>query len=245
MATRLPYSVRLSLWGSLGLLGQLGLVGGLVGCSSTPAEPQNPAWADVAPILRGECDSCHGWTAPTTGAGYRFDFYDVTKDICGEATRALQPGLILAGSVLAATKIEADVIAQKGDNWPRMPPQPGPALPDWERDTLERWASQPAVPPVKGPPPPDNRPPTIVVNNYPAAAGKELGFTAIIDDPDGDSTIGVIEVNGLAFLMNRPGSFDVRFDSSAWPAGSQPVSAVLCDGWTSATIDLGAVQIQH
>ncbi len=241
MATRLPYSVRLSLWGSLGLLGQLGLVGGLVGCSSTPAEPQNPAWADVAPILRGECNSCHGWTAPTTGAGYRFDFYDVTKDVCGDAYLALNSGVLLAGSSLAALQIETDVVAAAGAKWPRMPPQPSPALPDWERGAIERWAGQP----VKGPPPPGNRSPTILVSDYPAVAGKELAFTAIVDDPDGDSTIGVIEVNGLGFLMNRPGSFDVRFDSSAWPAGAQSVSAVLCDGWARANYDLGAIQIKH
>jgi hypothetical protein len=214
---------------------------GALGCSSAPAEPQNPTWANVAPILRGECDSCHGWTAPTTGAGFRFDFYDVTKDVCGDAALAFGAGAVLAGSTLASTQIGTDVVTSKGASWPRMPPQPSPALPDWERDTIERWAAQP----VKGPPPPGNRPPSVMVSGYPAVAAKELAFTAIIDDPDGDSTIGVIEVNGLAFLMNRPGSFDVRFDSSSWSAGAQPVRAVLCDGWTSATYDLGPVQIQH
>ena len=49
-----------------------------LGCSSTPAEPSDPAWADVAPIFRGECNSCHGWNAGQTGGGYRFDFFDVT-----------------------------------------------------------------------------------------------------------------------------------------------------------------------
>jgi hypothetical protein len=219
----------------------LGLLAGL-GCSSTPAEPQSPTWADVAPILRGECDSCHGWTAPTTGGGFRFDFYDATKDVCADAALAMGQGVVLAGSALATKQIETDVLAQGGDRWPRMPPQPSPALPDWQRDTIERWAGQP----VKGPPPPGNRPPTISVADYPAVAGGALAFTAIIDDPDGDSTIGVIEVNGFAFLMNRPGSFAVRFDSSTWPAGSQPVKAVLCDGWTSVTVpNLGSVQIQH
>jgi hypothetical protein len=218
----------------------LGLLGG-AGCSSTPAEPQNPTWSDVAPILRGECDSCHGWTAPTTGGGFRFDFYDVTKDVCGDAALAMGQGAVLAGSALATTQIETDVLVQGGASWPRMPPQPSPALPDWQRDTIERWAGQP----VKGPPPPGNRPPTISVADFPAVAGNALAFTAIIDDPDGDSTIGVVEANGLAFLMNRPGSFAVRFDSSTWPAGSQPVEAVLCDGWTSVSDELGSVQIRH
>jgi hypothetical protein len=221
-----------------------GLLGSLA-CTSTPAEPQDPTWADVAPILRGECNGCHGWTAPSTGGGFRFDFYDVTKSVCGDAAQALGSGVVLAGSPLAATSIETDVIAQNGATWPRMPPQPSPALPDGERDTLERWAGQPGGLTVKGPPPPGNRPPTIEVGAFPALAGTELAFTAVIDDPDGDSTIGIVEVNGFGLLMNRPGSFAVRFDSSTWQAGPQSVSAVLCDGWTSVTVDLGAVQIRH
>lgn len=210
------------------------------GCSSIPAEPRNPGWADVAPILRGECDSCHGWTAPTTGNGFRFDFFDTT--MCGDAALAMSSDVVLAGSPLAAPQIQADLLPQSGAQWPRMPPQPSPALADWERDTLERWT----VLPIKGPPPPGNRPPEISVAAYPAAADAQLSFTAIVDDPDGDSTIGVIEVNGLAFLMARPGSFAVQFDSSTWPAGPQPVKVVLCDGWTATTIDnLGSVQIRH
>jgi hypothetical protein len=210
-------------------------------CESSPTEPATPAWADVAPIFRGECNSCHGWTAGQTGSGYRFDFFDVTSDVCGDAALALPAGSLLAGSPVAAPQIETDVVAQKGENWPRMPPQPSPALPDWERDTIERWAAQP----VKGPPPPSNRPPTITVEDFPSTAGTKLAFTAILDDPDGDSALGVIEVNGFAFLMSRPGSFDVTFASSSWPSGPQDVKVVLCDGWVSTQIDLGAVQVKH
>jgi hypothetical protein len=215
-------------------------------CSSTPAEPQNPAWADVAPIFRGACNGCHGWNAGQTGGGYRFDFYDVTQATCGDAALALGTGTILAGSPLATTSIRNDVVTQAGAAWPRMPPQPSPALPDWERDTIERWANQPpGVPPTKGPAPISNHPPTIAVSNFPATAGAQLSFTAVLDDPDGDSVIGVIEVNGFAFLMPRPGSFDVSFDSSTWAAGSPEVTAVLCDGWVSASTMLGMVQIKH
>jgi hypothetical protein len=212
--------------------------------ASGQTKGRRPRAVGGAPIFRGECNGCHGWTAPTTGAGYRFDFFDVTKEACGDAALAMASDVVLAGSTLAAPQIQTDLLTQKGAQWPRMPPQPSPALPDWERDALERWT----VRPVKGPPPPDNRAPNISVAGYPATADGQLSFTAIIDDPDGDSTIGVIEVNGLAFLMGRPGSFDVQFDSSTWPEGPQAVSAVLCDGWssaTSATIPLGSVQIRH
>jgi hypothetical protein len=223
-------------------------------CSSTPTEPQTPTWADVAPIFRGECNGCHGWNAAQTGAGERFDFFDV--DVCGDAALAIapectletlmsgecSPNVILAGSPLATPSIETDVVAQGGAAWPRMPPQPSPALPDWERGTIERWAAQP----VKGPAPPGNQPPTITVEGYPATADAQLAFTAILEDPDDEAAIGIIEVNGLGFPMNRTGSFAVSFDSSSWPPGPQPVKVVLCDGWVANTTpNLGTVQIEH
>jgi hypothetical protein len=214
------------------------------GCYSPPEEPQNPAWADVAPILRGECNGCHGWNAAQTGGHYRFDFFDVS--MCDKAALAMGEDLILAGSPVAATFIKGDVVTQSGAPWPRMPPQPTPALPNWERDTIERWAAQAnGGKPVDGPAPPDNQAPSISVSNFPAAAGAQLSFTAVIDDPDGDSAIGVVEANGLGFLMNRPGSFDVSFDSSGWPAGPVELTAVLCDGWTNVSRPLGTVQIKH
>jgi hypothetical protein len=214
------------------------LLAGL-GCGPTPSEPQSPAWADVAPIFRGECNSCHGWTAPQTGSGMRFDFYDLSA--CGDAAQALGTSVILAGSPLAAPQILTDIVPQGGAAWPNMPPQPSPALPDWELGALQRWAYAP----VKGPPPAGNRPPTIAVEGYPVTAGSKLAFTAILSDPDDDAAIGIIEINGYGFLMNRTGSFAVSFDSSKWPAGPQNVKAVLCDGWTNTTIEFGSVQIKH
>jgi len=211
------------------------------GCSPPPTPPEQPTWADVAPILRGSCNSCHGWTAPRSGNFYRFDFFDVTTASCGDAALALDPNVTLAGATASATQIAADVIPQAGAAFPTMPPQPSPALPDWEVLTLTRWAGHP----IKGPPPPGNAPPTMTVSNFPLSAGNQLGFTAVMSDPDGDSAIGVIEVNGLAFLMDRPGSFDVLFDSSNWSAGAVRVKAVLCDGWTNGAYDLGQVTIQH
>jgi len=219
----------------------LASAGFALACSSEPGVPEQPTWADVAPVLRGECNSCHGWTAAQTGANNRFDFFDVTSAVCGDASLAMDTSVILAGSPATAMQIASDVVAQSGAGWPRMPPQPSPAVPDWQQQMLVRWAAQP----VKGPPPGGNRPPTIRVSQFPSTASSQLAFTADVVDPDGDSVIGVIEVNGLAFLMNRTGSFAVNFDSSTWPAGPARVSAVLCDGWTNARYDLGPVQIQH
>ena len=87
---------------------------GVVACESTPAEPQNPAWADVAPIFRGECNGCHGWNAGQTGGGYRFDFFDVTESVCGKAARALGTELALAGSPLAPDGVAARGAAHRG-----------------------------------------------------------------------------------------------------------------------------------
>ncbi|HVV51564.1 MAG TPA: hypothetical protein VHO06_17980 [Polyangia bacterium] len=211
---------------------------GAAGCASPPAEPLHPAWADVAPLFRGACDGCHGWTSPQTGGGYRFDFYDTAA--CGDAALALNPALPLAGAPGVGALIVEDVLPERGSPWPRMPPQPSPALPDWERDTIERWAVQPA----KGMAPLGNRPPTISVDAYPVTVDAQLSFIAVLDDPDGDSVIGVVEANGSAFLMDRAGSFDVSFDTSTWPAGTQTVTEVLCDGWTQTNVSW-QVTVKH
>jgi hypothetical protein len=208
-------------------------------CSGQPTAPQQPTWADVSPIMRGECAGCHGSTADKTGLGYRLDFYDMTADTCGQAAQAMGAGSILAGS--AATRIGFDVTPMGDSGRPRMPPLPGSPLPDWERETLVRWAAQP----VKGAPPADNHAPTIVLARQPAVADNQVAFTAIVDDADGEAVVGTIAFGDLRFLMNRSGSFAVSFDTTGWPDGSQRLTAVLCDGWESVSYDLGPVQIAH
>jgi hypothetical protein len=233
-------------------LGVLSVV--IAACGPPGAAPTDPTWADVAPVVRGECVGCHGWTAsdrpadpttgihpPNTGGSVRLDFFDVTSATCGDAALAVDPTVTFAGSPGEAAQIANDVVPGPGARWPRMPLQPSPALPNFEVDTLTRWAADP----VKGPPPPTNRPPTIDVSQMPATADTQLAFTAVTDDPDGDSVLGVIEVGDLTFLMNRPGSFAVAFDTSGFPSGVVHPTAVLCDGWVSRMVDLGPVQIQH
>lgn len=217
------------------------LMGVASGCAPTRVVQPEPSWADVAPIFRGQCNGCHGWTAKETGGSYRFDFFDMTADVCGDAALALGQGLILAGSGLASGQIPKDVQIQQ-TGWARMPPPPSPALPDWERQTLENWAALP----MKGSMPPGNRPPTLEISQYPSTADTSLAFTAVLSDPDDDAALGVVEVNGLAFLMDRTGSFNVTFDSSTWPAGPQNLRVVLCDGWTKSAYAFNVpVQIAH
>jgi hypothetical protein len=230
-------SRRTSLLSSLSV--PLGLLA--LGCSEAPSVPAHPTWADLAPIIHGECSHCHGSTAFTTGGGYRLDFYDVTTDVCGEAAEAIQLGSILAST--SAPLMLADVSTPMGGGRPRMPPAPAPLLQDWERETLVRWTMQPA----KGAPPANNHAPTITIAHVPVSVDQRLNFTAVLDDADADPVIGVVKVTGAstAFAMNRAGAFSVDLDASTWPAGTERLSAVLCDGWTKATFDLGPITIKH
>jgi hypothetical protein len=208
-------------------------------CSTPPSVPEHPTWADVAPIMHGECASCHGSTAETTGGGYRLDFYDMTPDVCGEAAQALGGFLILAGS--SAAHIKDDVSPTPNGDRPRMPPAPGPSLLDWERQMLLRWTTTPS----KGPPPAGNHAPIVEVGRLPSKANNRLSFTAVVEDPDGEPVVGVIKVADAVFSMSHAGAFTVDLDSSSFPAGTQRLRAVVCDGWTSATYDLGPVSIEH
>jgi hypothetical protein len=201
-------------------------------CGSDPAVPANPTWTDVEPILRAECTHCHGGTAPVTAAlgelFFRFDFYDMTTEICGEAAEAL-PAVTLGHGY--AKLIQADVTVPEGCTRGRMPPAPAGALADWQRETLIRWAS--AADPPRG------------LSAASATADQRLTFTAVIDDPDGEPVVGILKVGDLRLKMDRPGSFAADLDTSAWPAGTQPISAVLCDGWSNVAYPLGNVEIKH
>ena len=214
------------------------VVAAAAGCGGAPSAPATPTWADVQPILQGECSGCHGATAATTGSGVRPDFYDMTTATCGDAAKAMGT-VVLAGA--AASSISMDIGPTNGTGRPKMPPLPAPTLATWERDTVLHWAAAATL----GPPPVGNRPPTLDVGQLPAVVDKQLAFTAVLSDPDGQEAVGALEIGGVAFLMNRSGSFAVSLDSSQWAAGTQDLQAVLCDGWTSVTYDLGPIQIKH
>jgi len=216
------------------------LTGAVAGasCAGPPNVPDQPTWVDVQPILAGACSQCHGSTASETGFGYRLDFYDMTEDVCGEAAKALPSrGLILAGD--AAHDIFTDVTPT--DEPARMPPAPGPALYDWQRQTIQKWTVQP----VKGPSPADNRWPALEVIGLPAGVARRLQFTALLSDPDGDPVVGVIKAPGVLFAMNRTGSLDVDIDTRTWPTGTQYLTAVLCDGWTNVSYNLGPIDVDR
>lgn len=224
---------------SLLLLGFTGLAP--FGCS-TPSAPAKPTWADVQPIVAGQCTHCHGATASTTGLGYRFDFFDMSLDVCGDASQVLGPNAMLAKGL--ATLIANAITSDKSDVRPRMPPVPAQYLAEWEWTTILRWAADPQRG-VKGRGAKINHPPTLTINGTGETADKVLDVTVVVADADGDPVVGVLKIGDEVLKMDRSGSFSARLDTAAWPAGQRPVSAVLCDGWSNVTQELGVVEIKH
>ncbi|HEY4184383.1 MAG TPA: hypothetical protein VGP07_04905 [Polyangia bacterium] len=207
------------------------------GCDSHDV-PAQPTWADVEPIVRGACLQCHGSNAPISGSSYRFDFYDMTSDVCGDAAAALAgQGLAHSLSALIGTDV-----TPPGSGWrARMPPSPAQSLLDWQRETLQRWAAKPQ----RGLPHGENRRPEIQLSAASAMVDKSLPFSAVVSDPDGEAVAGVLKIGDAVLAMDRAGTFGGAVDTSAWPNGTQPISAVLCDGWDSVTYELGNVLVNH
>jgi hypothetical protein len=207
-----------------------------------PDAVESPTWADVEPILRAQCNHCHGASARTNAAVgslvYRFDFFEMTDAVCGEAALALGPGGMARDW---ASAIKSSITPPATGGRPRMPPAPASALPDWQRETLLRWAQSPR----KGLPPIDNHRPSIEVlaPKLPTAADPTLAFTVVVRDADGEPVVGVLKVGSHVLRMDRSGSFSAELDTRTWPAGPYPVTAVLCDGWGSFSYDLGTMHL--
>jgi hypothetical protein len=211
-------------------------------CHSSHAVPEQPTWADVEPIVRGACTQCHGSNAKVAGSfgggTYRFDFYDMTDAVCGEAAEALRGNAL---GMAWAAMMAADV-TPPGSGWrSRMPPSPGDQLTDWQRETVIRWARKP----VRGTASPENHRPDIELVGLPPTADGSLKLTAIVSDGDGEPVVGVLKVGDTRLLMDRSGSFSATVDTSAWATGKRSLSATLCDGWSNVTVDLGSVTIAH
>jgi len=147
----------------------------MLACSEAPPVPEHPTWADVEPILRGQCNHCHGATAETTGSAaaitglsggavYRLDFFDINDGACGAAAVAISPSTAARN----AASLMRESVASVNGNRPRMPPAPAPLLSQWEREVIDRWTRMP--PPAKGGPPWTNRMPRLQIYNFPATA---------------------------------------------------------------------------
>ena len=209
-----------------------------VGCGGTPSVPMQPTWADVEPIVRCSCTQCHGATSAVAGSSYRFDFFDMTPETCGEAAAALGDQTMARG---LADLMAMDVVSP-GSGWrPRMPPAPGNALPEWQQLTIQRWAMHPML----GLPPPGNHRPEILVSSNSAVGDKSLSLSVVLSDADHESVVGVLRIGEKTLLMDRSGAFTGTVDTSTWPDGIYPVVAVLCDGWDNVTYPLGNARVAH
>lgn len=219
------------------------LLGGLsIASCDSHAVPESPTWGDVEPILRARCLQCHGGSAPLTGSRdnitYRLDFFDLTPAVCGEAAAAVQLPSFAAGW---AGLIARDITSPDGFIRPRMPPLPATTLADWEWQTLLRWTNRPD----KGPFPSNNRPPTVRITSPSRIVDTRLDLGVLVEDPDGDSAVGVVTIGDTKINIDRPGAFSASLDTSTWLDGELPVSAALCDGWNSATYGLGSFTVKH
>ena len=200
--------------------------------------PEHPTWADVQPVLRAECSGCHGATASQTGSGYRFDFYDMTDDPCGEASS------VLAGAVLGheqANNIALAITTTDPDVRPNMPPLPAPYLTDNQWLTILRWTANP----IKGDKPAGNRPPHITVDGTPNHADGNLDVNVVVTDPENDPVVGLVKIRDQVAKLHHAGAFSTQFDTSSWPKGAAGMSAVLCDGWSKVSVDLLEITIDH
>lgn len=220
-----------------------GMGAGLGGCGGHDV-PEHPTWADVEPIVRGACTQCHGSTAAVNGASnaltIRLDFYDMTPDQCGEAAT------VLAGQTLARgwASLIKSAVTPPGSGWrARMPPAPAPELLDWQREALVRWASEPI--PERGEPSRENHRPDIQLEATSAQVDTKLPFSAVVSDADAEPVVGVLKIGPTTLQMDRAGAFAATLDTTSWPAGIHPISAILCDGWDSVEYDLGAVDVRH
>jgi hypothetical protein len=220
----------------------LGVALSALACSS-PTAPAHPTWADVGPILAGECSGCHGSTAASTGNGYRFDFFDMTSAVCGKAVDVLGENAPLAQAL--STQIWNDVTSPPDNSAvrPKMPPPPAPYLSEWEWQTIRRWIADNTP---RGDMPPGNRPPRLRFFRSASTVDTSLSITALVDDPDGDPVVGIVNLGDQPpFKMDRSGSFSTEIDTSSWPEGDISVSATLCDGWSNVTFAVGTITVSH
>lgn len=213
--------------------------GGLWACGG-PTAPAHPTWADVQPIVAGQCVHCHGSTSNLHGGGFRLDFYDMSEDLCGDAAQVIGANAPLAKA--HAPRIINALSGDAGNGRPLMPPPPAPYVEGWQWTTLLRWWQDGAP---KGDLPPDNHPATLSLYHSAATVDRTWQLTALVDDADGDPVVGVLRVGDVSLPMDRAGSFGATLDTSGWADGNYVVTATLCDGWSKVDATVATLEVRH
>jgi len=218
-------------------------VGSLLGwvACSPPEAVKDPTWADVYPILQGQCLGCHGSSAAKDGGSFRFDFLNAAATCKQEAEDDLAAGFLPPPSFMAARKqILADIRPYAEDLRPKMPPEPARLLEDWQSKTLENFIVKlDRLPPAEaatlalGPLPKDAQAPRIAATYV--RAGTELTVNYVVADDNADPVIGKLRVGGkLSQPITSAGNGQAVFNLTG-VAPPFTLDARLCDGWAIRT----------
>lgn len=204
---------------------------------SGPEAVENPTWADVYPILQGQCLHCHGTSAERDGGSYRFDFLNALVTCKQEPADDLGQGFAPAPSFMASRRqILADILPAAPGLRPKMPPEPASELEDWQRKTLENFVAKIDVAPpadavavALGPLPAEARSPEIALDFV--RIGTRLTVNYVVSDQNADPVIGELSVgDGLFHKIDGSGRGAVTFDPVP-ASGPLAIRARLCDGW--------------
>lgn len=199
--------------------------------------PEDPGWADVAPVLAAHCVRCHG--APALGGApptFRLDRYDDTP-----LPTTAPGGAAGLRRVLGAAAMAEWIAARTEDG--SMPPRFPLADPD--RELLARWfagrqpVSERLVLPRRGPARPGNAPPRFSLEAVPAESGFALAYE--LRDPDRDLVAGELTATPAlpGALPLQPtislgelhgGRGVLSLDTALLPAGRYALEATLDDG---------------
>lgn len=200
-----------------------------MGCGAEDPVPAVPTWfADVQPILQGNCFHCHGDNHTKAGTASRFDVYDpadpayseFTVSIGGIESRATDG--IIGAKVMSATFMGL-VGATKVNE--RMPPPPASGLSARDQQVLKVWAKTKTRGKRLV-----NQKPTALFAAEPKDAESDGLFVVSLDinDGDGDQVLGKVTVAGVDALITRSGRNTFKFPSTG--GAGAPVTVVLYDG---------------
>lgn len=224
------------------------LLPALAVAACAPAAPDRPTWyADIQPLLRGNCVRCHDGE-PLGGApvGMRFDLYDdvAVYDPMFETQTTWSGARSYANPSEDASDPPLVQFAVRYTGTQPMPPNPYRKLSDRQKQIIENWVMDPR----KGTRPASNRPPEVTLRGFTVGAG---GVTIDYEahDPDRDGLWGTIKFGpgdkDVAAIIPQNGIGSVVWDTGKIPVGSYSLTAVVRDDDVDSTpVSIGPVTIK-